>query len=129
MEVLIVMSILAGVGVFSYMLIFEKERYRRKYPLDTPIKVEIEREQLNNNYSQLSQAERELLTFTKDKNLDAYITREVRNRLILTIKITNGEPSIWRLYEGDSSDRWIEYIKKGYFKPTSIFEDIFEEVF
>ena len=126
MGFLIVAGIIGIVVFVCYICMFEEYRYRSKYPLDTPVKVEINREELNDNFSRLSSVENEILRYTKNNEVNAFITREVQNKLVLTIKNNEDESKEWVLYGG--GDRWIQYMQKGYFVKQPIWIAILEEL-
>ena len=104
--------------------------YRKRFPLDKPIKVKIDREKMNEKYYQLSEGEVQVLERT-GKYKKVYITRKLKNDLVVTIEgegewtVFHSAPRISKFRSAPRiSNDWVEYFRKGYFTKTFSFFEV-----
>lgn len=108
---IIVMAIFLGGTVFCFYKYSEIVRaiYQKIYPLNTKVKVKVDREWLNSNYFDLDQEEKDILERTASCH-NVWITRKIKNELV--ISIDEEEIVILPPQKKKITKEWIKFLKK-----------------
>lgn len=112
---LVVLSVLFGVFYWICEIIkrLKIEVYRKLFPLDQQVEMKLDREEMNVNYYHLTDQELEILEKT-DKCQRVYITRKVKNDLVVTVE-GEGDWTVFQASPNEISDNWVRYFRKNYF--------------